>query len=281
MARIGPHGARYECIDERGDRNGGIGEVREMVAIGKMGAVPAVRRRHRAVVALVGLLAIGGGAALGTPAIAGLALWTIFGGVVIGIAVARLMLMLAVRTDDHLVEITVTVLIAYGSFLIAEATHASGILAALAAGLVVGKSDTGNAVSRAPMLAFWEYAAFLANSIVFILIGLEVSQHASSIFAPASWVVIALVLTGRAVSVYALCAPFRASGLAVDPRHQHVLVWGGLRGALALALVLSLPTGLAGREAIILAGFAVVAFSIFVQGLTMLALIKRLGLVRE
>lgn len=68
MARIGPHGARYECIDERGGRNGEIGEVREMVAIGKMGAVPAVRRRHRAVVALVGLLAIGGGAAGGRAA---------------------------------------------------------------------------------------------------------------------------------------------------------------------------------------------------------------------
>ncbi len=225
-------------------------------------------------------LSVVGGVAMTPAALGGLALWTIVGGVLIGVAVARAMLLLAVRTDDHLVEITVTVLIAYGSFLIAEATHASGILAALAAGLVVGKSDAGDAVSRAPMLAFWEYAAFLANSIVFILIGLDVSQHASSIFAPAAWVVIALVLVGRAVAVYALCWPFRGRRLAVDIGHQHVLVWGGLRGALALALVLSLPANLPGRDAIILAGFAVVAFSIFVQGLTMPWLIGRLGLIR-
>ena len=234
-----------------------------------------------AAVGFVIALAVASGTAMGPVAIGGLALWTIIGGVLIGVAVASAMLLLAVRTDDHLVEITVTVLIAYGSFLIAEATHASGILAALAAGLVVGKSDTGTTVSRAPMLAFWEYAAFLANSIVFILIGLDVSQHASSIFAPAAWVVIVLVVVGRAAAVYVLCAPFRHSRLAVDLRHQHVLIWGGLRGALALALVLSLPASLEGRETIILAAFAVVTFSIFVQGLTMPRLIRRLGLIRD
>lgn len=225
-------------------------------------------------------LAITGGAAMGPAAVGGLALWTVLGGVLIGVVVAHALLLLAGRTDDHLVEFTLSVLIAYGAFLIAEATHASGILAGLAAGLVFGRSMAGNAVARVPMLAFWEYAAFLANSIVFILIGLDVSQHASTMFAPAAWVVIALVLAGRAVAVYALCAPFSRSSLAVDLRHQHVLVWGGLRGALALALLLSLPAALEGRETIILAGFAVVAFSIFVQGLTMPGLIARLGLIR-
>ncbi|MBC7637790.1 MAG: cation:proton antiporter [Acetobacteraceae bacterium] len=226
-------------------------------------------------------LAVAGGAMLGPVAIAGMAGWTICGGLVIGAAVAAAMLLLAGRTDDHLVEITLTVIIAYGSFLIAEATHASGILAALAAGLVVGNRQKDNAVSRAPMLAFWEYAAFLANSIVFILIGLEVSQRAPAMFGAAAWVVIALVMVGRAVAVYALCLPFRQSRLAVQMRHQHVLVWGGLRGALALALALSLPVELEGRDTVIVAGFAVVAFSVFAQGLTMPALVRRLGLIRK
>ncbi len=226
-------------------------------------------------------LAVAGGAMLGPVAIAGMAGWTICGGLVIGAAVAGAMLLLAGRTDDHLVEITLTVIIAYGSFLIAEATHASGILAALAAGLVVGNRRGARAVSWAPMLAFWEYAAFLANSIIFILIGLEVSQRASAMFSAAAWVVIAPVMVGRAVAVYALCAPFRQSRLAVEMRHQHVLVWGGLRGALALALALSLPGGVEGRDTIIVATFAVVAFSVFAQGLTMPALVRRLGLIRQ
>ena len=226
-------------------------------------------------------LAIAGGAALGPAAIGGMAIWTICGGLVIGVAVAGAMLLLAGRTNDHLVEITLTVIIAYGSFLIAEATHASGILATLAAGLVVGSRQGDSAVSRAPMLAFWEYAAFLANSVVFILIGLEVSRHASDIFGAAAWVVIGLVLVGRATAVYALCASFRHGGLAVDMRYQHVLVWGGLRGGLALALALSLPVELEGRDTIIVAGLAVVAFSVFVQGLTMPMLVRRLGLIRK
>lgn len=228
-------------------------------------------------------LAIAGGAALGPVAIGGMAIWTICGGLLIGVGVAGAMLLLSGRTSDHLVEITLSVIIAYGSFLIAEATHASGILAALAAGLVVGNRGWGGAVSpssRAPMLAFWEYAAFLANSIVFILIGLEVSEHASAMLGAAAWIVIGLVLIGRAVAVYALCSCFRRGGLAVDLRHQHVLVWGGLRGALALALALNLPAGLEGRDTIIVAAFMVVAFSVFAQGLTMPTLVKRLGLIQ-
>jgi len=90
-----------------------------------------------------------------------------------------------------------------------------------------------------------------------------------------------LVLLGRALAVYTMCAAFARSRLAVDPRHQHVLVWGGLRGALALALVLALPEDLPQRGAIVVVAFAVVAFSIFVQGTTTPWLIRRLKLTGE
>jgi len=80
--------------------------------------------------------------------------------------------------------------------------------------------------------------------------------------------------------VYPLCALFARSALRVDRRYQHVLVWGGLRGALALALALAIPDSVPEKAVIIAAAFAVVAFSIFVQSLTMPAVIRGLRLTR-
>jgi monovalent cation:H+ antiporter, CPA1 family len=112
------------------------------------------------------------------------------------------------------------------------------------------------------------------NSIVFILIGIQEAHQPLSFFSGASAIAIFLVLVGRALAVYPLCALFIATPLRVDASHQHVLVWGGLRGALALAL----PDDVAEHREIIVSAFAVVAFSIFVQGLTMPWLIRSLGL---
>ena len=231
--------------------------------------------------ALLTAIAVGGST---SPLAIGWALlWTISGGVVIGLAVAGTLLLVAGRTTDHLVEITLTTIVAYGSFMLAERVHASGVIASLSAGLFVGNFGWRRAISeggRGHVLAFWEYAAFLVNSVVFILIGMEEAQQAQQMLSWAAVSAVVLVLVGRIVVVYPLCALFARSRLAVDRRHQHVLVWGGLRGALALALVLALPEDLPNRREIVVVAFAVVAFSIFVQGLTMPWLIARLGLIR-
>jgi CPA1 family monovalent cation:H+ antiporter len=208
--------------------------------------------------------------------------WTVCGGVLAGLLVAFALLLLAGRTRDHLVEITLTTVAAYGSFLLAEYVHASGVLASLSAGLLVGNMGMRRSISdsgRGHVLAFWEYIAFLANSVVFILIGVQEAHTGYKLLSLASAAAISLVLLGRVLAVYPICALFARSQLAVDMRHQHVFVWGGLRGALALALVLALPENLPQRGEIIVVAFAVVAFSIFVQGLTMPWLIARLGLI--
>jgi CPA1 family monovalent cation:H+ antiporter len=88
------------------------------------------------------------------------------------------------------------------------------------------------------------------------------------------------VLLGRALAVYPICALVRRMPFGVNIHYQHVLVWGGLRGALALALALALPDGVREQREIVVVCFAVVAFSIFVQGLTMPWLLRRFGLVR-
>jgi len=228
-------------------------------------------------------LGVAGGSDLDPTSIGALLLWKVLGGFIVGGGLAGGLLLLAGRTDDHLVEITLTTIAAYGAFLIAERFETSGVLASLAAGMVVGNIGWRGYISqsgRSHVLAFWQYAAFLANSIVFILIGLHEAAQGRRLLTQTTLIAIALVLLGRVAAVYPLSAIFSWSSLAVGIRYQHILVWGGLRGALGLVLALALPESLLERDEIIVATFAVVAFSIFVQGLTMPLLIRRLGLVQ-
>jgi CPA1 family monovalent cation:H+ antiporter len=199
-----------------------------------------------------------------------------------GLLVAGVALILAGRTEDHFVEITLTTIAAYGSFLLAEHFHMSGVLASLSAGMLVGNFGMMRLISedsRGHIIAFWEYAAFLANSVVFILIGGHEAHQRLILVAAVSAVAILLVLAGRVFAVYPLCALFARTRLRIDSRYQQILVWGGLRGALALALALALPESIPERGEIIAVTFAVVAFSIFVQGLTMPWLIRHLRLL--
>src|SRR3954447_1775175 len=126
-----------------------------------------------AAVAFAVLSAIAAGASQGAVSVVPAFLWALAGGVLIGLGISGGALLIAGRTDDHLVEITLTTIAAYSSFLIAEHFHASGVIAALAAGLIVGNVGSMGAISdagRPYVLSFWEYVAFLANSFVFILI---------------------------------------------------------------------------------------------------------------
>ncbi|MDF3156669.1 cation:proton antiporter [Mesorhizobium sp. XAP10] len=227
------------------------------------------------------LIFVAAGASATPLAIASSFGWTVTGGVAAGAAVAALILLIAGRTEDYLVEITLTTIAAYGSFLAAEKFGMSGVLATLTAGLLVGNVGWKGAISanaRSHVLAFWTYSAFLANSIVFILIGGHEAHQPLGIFSASSFIAVVLVLLGRVLAIYPLCALLRGTSLQVNVKYQHILVWGGLRGSLALALALALPQGIPERGEIIVTAFAVVAFSIFVQGLTMPWLIRRMGL---
>ena len=229
------------------------------------------------------LLTVTGGYELEPASIGALLLWKVTGGVIVGGGFAGGLLLIAGRTEDHLVEITLTTIAAYGAFLIAERFETSGVLASLTAGMVIGNIGWRGYISqsgRSHLVAFWEYCAFLANSLVFILIGLHEAAQGQRLLTPITLIAIALVLLGRVLAVYPVSAIFSRSALALDIRHQHILVWGGLRGALGLVLALTLPDKLPDRDEIILATFAVVAFSVFVQGLTMPLLLRWLALVR-
>jgi CPA1 family monovalent cation:H+ antiporter len=208
---------------------------------------------------------------------------SIGGGLVIGVACGLLAIAMAFRTTEHVVEMALSAVAAYGSFYVAERLHVSGVLATVAAGLVMGnlgllRPDETNPITEYGRLAlhsFWEFAAFMANSLIFLLLGLAVADIPLVRLGPSTiCLIILLVLAGRALTVYPICAVFMRSHLAIPLRSQHVLFWGGLRGALAMALALALPASLPQRADILVATFAVVVFSVVVQGLTMPVLLR-------
>lgn len=204
------------------------------------------------------------------------------GGTVTGLVLGWLISQLIARVDDYLIEITLTTVLAFGAYLLAERLHVSGVLAVVAAGLVNGNMgpQAMSPTTRIVLFNFWEYVAFLANSLVFLLIGLEVNIPALlAAWQPVAWAVLA-ILVARLVVVYGLSWFVNRWTEPVPLRWQHVLAWGGLRGAISLALALSLPAALGPqRDLVRVMTFGVVLFTLLAQGTTIRPLIRRLGLV--
>ncbi len=202
------------------------------------------------------------------------------GGLGVGFAIGWLMSQLISRIDDHLLETTLTTVLAYGAYLIAENIAVSGVMAVVAAGLVNGNIGAKgmSPTTRIVVFNFWEYAAFIATNFVFLAIGLQIDIA----MLIANWQVIlwsiGAVLISRAVVVYSL----RLFSKDIPPRWQHVLFWGGLRGALAPALALALPIEMGEiRFQLQAMVFGVILFNLLVQGITMGPLVRRLKLVQR
>lgn len=225
------------------------------------------------------LLATLGGSAMTVGTTAESFLSIVLGGIACGAMLGGAVLLISGRTVDHLVEITFTTVAAYGSFLLAEHFHFSGVLATLTAGVLIGNVGPLGPISprgREAVESFWEYVGFAANSLIFLLIGMALTRQRFMSHLSAISVVIVLSTVGRALAVYGCCGLFHRTRAAVKRADQHVLFWGGLRGALSLALALSLPADMPQREAIRTVVFATVAFTILVQGLTLIPLLRRL-----
>ena len=204
------------------------------------------------------------------------------GGAIVGVVLGLLSSQVISRIDDPLVETTLTTVLAFGSYLVAEQLHFSGILAVVAAGIVNGNvySKGLSPTSRVVVFNFWEYLAFGANSIIFLLIGLAIDLQLLIQNWQAIAIAILAVLLSRAVSIYG----FSIFGRRIPGKWKHVLYWGGLRGAITLALALSIPNiGLVGEQRFLLQSmaFGVVLFTLLVQGITMDGLVKRLKLINR
>ena len=204
------------------------------------------------------------------------------GGLAVGLVLGWLVSLLIARVDDFLIETTLTTVLAFGSYLIAEQLHFSGVLAVVAAGLVNGNlgSQGMSPTTRIVLFNFWEYFAFLANSLVFLLIGLQVNiPDLIAHWQPVLWAILA-VLIARVVVVYGLSWISRRAIEPIPLNWQHVLNWGGLRGAICLALALSLPASLGSdRDLLQVMAFGVVLFTLLLQSTTMKPLVRWLKII--
>ncbi len=217
------------------------------------------------------------------------------GGLAVGLGLGYLVsAVFLARVDDPLIETSTTLALAYGSFLLAEEfgqligepdRHFSGILAVVAAGLMVGNVglDNTSPSTRLTLERFWELLTFLVNSMVFLVIGLSV--RLDELLGHLGEVAIAIVgvVVLRAVLVYGLTAlagrlqPTRR----IPSAYRHVMLWGGLRGAISLALVLTMTSDTFDQETIdtvTFMTFGVVLFTLLIQGTTITGLMRRLGL---
>jgi len=204
------------------------------------------------------------------------------GGAVVGLVLGWMISRLIARVDDYLIETTLTTVLAFGSYLIAEQLHFSGVLAVVAAGLVNGNIGPQgmSPTTRIVLFNFWENMAFLANSLIFLLIGLQVSIPALlAAWQPVLWAILA-VLVARLVVVYGLSWVVKRVAEPIPFKWQHVLNWGGLRGAICLALALSLPATLGSeRDLLRVMAFGVVLFTLLVQSTTMRTLTRWLHII--
>jgi Na+/H+ antiporter len=234
---------------------------------------------------------------------AGHTAWTIAysaaAGGAIGIAVGLAGRLLRNRIDDPPIEIAGSILLAYAAYLPAQAIHASGVLAAVTAGLYLGWHSSGSAFSARSRLqsgAFWETLVFLVNAALFVLVGLSLHTFSTQARGPVGQ----LIVTGAAVVstvIVVRLAWMWAFGWLIRPRRRDhavasqpgwrerlILGWSGMRGAITLAALLAVPEltragePLAGRDDIVYLGFAVIIVTLVGQGMTLPVLLRRLRL---
>jgi monovalent cation:H+ antiporter, CPA1 family len=225
---------------------------------------------------------------LATPLSAGDAVFsfaaTILSSIAIGLGSGYLAARLISLIDDHLVELTISVVLAYGSYLVADQFGLSGVIATVTAGIVLGNLGPGRTLSDQGTDAIdtvWEFLAYLLTAVVFLLVGLAIPPArllASS--GPIMWAIVG-ALIGRAIVVYLLLgatsrlAPVPGLAARVPTGWLHVLFWSGLRGAVAVAAALSLPADVPERALLQEITFGVVLFTLLFQGTTIGRVVAR------
>lgn len=208
------------------------------------------------------------------------------GGVMIGVSLGAVFARLIHYIhEDRLVEITLTTVLAHSSFLLAEHLGVSGVMATVAAGLTMGsygRLDISPAVFEY-LKAFWEYVAFVCNSLIFLLVGLSIDAWALAQEWRAILIAAFIVIAARALAVFGIVPMVETLSVRVERisrAFQGVIVWGGLRGALAIVMALSIPAEVPERQLLLTLTLGIVLFSLLAGGLTIKRLMAALGFQR-
>ena len=219
-----------------------------------------------------------GSSGIGAGGVAILFLQEAAGGILLGLVTGLIAFLVMRRIDEHVLEIIITLALVTGTYSIAHHLHTSGPIAEVVAGLLIGNYGTRFAMSestRLHLLIFWEIVDGILNSLLFLLIGMEVlALNLMATYLLPAALAIPVVLLARSIGVgvpVSVLSLFRT----FTPGAMPILIWGGLRGGISVALALSLPES-PFRDTILAATYAVVVFSIIVQGLTIGPLARRL-----
>ena len=223
-------------------------------------------------------------------------LWLMLGGLALGLSVGWIVARLLRLVDDHLIEITVTVSVAYGVYLLGVILHTSGLLAVVGAGLVLGSYGRRTGMSERTLQAandVWEFLSYFANSLLFLVLGVQIGGSNLLQALPGTGLALAGVVIGRAGMIYTLLPLHDALARRItrkktqmpssplfhlEPlpaRWRPILLFSGLRGALSLALVLSLPTALPARGLLEAIVYGVVLVTLLGQGIGLRVLLPR------
>ncbi|HEV2653730.1 MAG TPA: cation:proton antiporter [Ktedonobacteraceae bacterium] len=224
------------------------------------------------------------------------ALWLMSGGLLLGIGVGLVVARLLRLVDDHLIEMTVTVSVAYGVYLLGVVLHTSGLLAVVGAGLIMGSYGRRTGLSERALQAshdVWEFLGYLANSLLFLFLGIQIGESHLLQSLVAIGLALIGVIIGRAAMIYLLVPLHDAfsrrlahnktgsslfSQLQPLPRRwRPVILLSGLRGALSVALVLSLPATLPERGLLEAIVYGVVLVTLLGQGIGLRILLPRWG----
>jgi CPA1 family monovalent cation:H+ antiporter len=208
----------------------------------------------------------------------------------IGIGVGWIASRAIAMIDDHLLEVTISIVTAYGTYLLADALHDSGVIATVAAGVVMG--NYGRRIGMTPRTeeaidTVWEFIGFVLTAVVFLLVGLAIPI--SGLLDSLPWIAWGVVgiLVGRAVVIYGMLGvgsrlPRVHRTITVLPTSWlHVLFWAGLRGAVAVAVALSLPADFPQRTLLQEITFGIVLFTLALQGTTIDWVVRRSGALNE
>ena len=215
-------------------------------------------------------------------------MWEVSVGAALGLAIGLGISYITSKFNDHLIEVALTAVAAYGSNTAAMQLHASGVIAVVICGMMIGNVGAKHGMSpttREAVFSFWEFTAFLANSFVFILIGLEIDLRGFWGDAGLILLFFFIMMIVRALVVSSVSALIRREDLRLKKPWLPVITWSGVRGSLSMVLAMMLVTtteaGAAHRDTILNVVYGVVLISILAQGTTMAWLMKRAGLIVE
>lgn len=202
------------------------------------------------------------------------------GGSILGLGLGYLCVGLFRQLDDALSNNLLTVAISFGTFQIGQLLGVSSAIAVVIAGLVIGNLGfrQTSASIKVTLLNFWEYAAFAVNTFIFLFVGIEVEATTLVQKIPIALIVVVIYQIGRICAIYPFCYILRFFDRPLPLKWQHVLILGNVKGSLSMALALSLPATLPGRDEALALVFSTVFVSLIGQGLSLSWLVKRLKL---